>query len=170
MQNLRTVNLANSESNRDSMFFNNLSDLIVQNAKQALDKHGFIGIRGDIDAPCTLVSLKAMYEAEKGLHFVVYSGGNDKTIYANSDVNMYFRAWHDLLHIELNAPFNAEGEKMVCDAQIAALPAIYKTVMDLEINGQVKYFDRWLAFPTDQKKFIKYAMVFGLEFAINQGM
>ena len=60
-------------------------------------------------APDSFASLKGA--STSGL--VVYSGGSDNTIYGDPRVNWAFRAWHDKLHLDLNAPFTLQGETLV---------------------------------------------------------
>src|SRR6266404_5349587 len=52
-------------------------------------------------APSSLESLK---EQSLG-SLVVWSGASEGTIYGDAKVNHAFRAWHDSLHLKLNATF-----------------------------------------------------------------
>jgi hypothetical protein len=57
------------------------------------------------DAPSTYEVLRARTSS-----LVVYSGASDNTIYGDPRVNYAFRAWHDSLHIRLQAGFSVKDE------------------------------------------------------------
>jgi hypothetical protein len=87
---------------------------------------------------------------------VIWAGASDKTIYNDAGVNHAFRAWHDSLHIKLNAPFTLDGELMVAKAQCLELGSteLSKFIM-AEVMGQAEYFAKHGEFPIDQVTFIK---------------
>ncbi len=72
-------------------------------------------------APDSWRTLKAWRDTDGNKLFVdslpVYDGGNDNTIYVTSLGNYAFRALHDATHLELNAPFNLDGERIVARDQ-----------------------------------------------------
>ena len=94
---------------------------------------------------------------------VVFSGASDKTIFENAQQNYAFRAWHDLTHLRLMAPFTPEGEARVAEAQISDLRKFYGDTpqtrhmagaIRAEINGQVQYsLAHGGDFPVDQRAF-----------------
>jgi hypothetical protein len=102
-------------------------------------------------APDSFESLKAASTA--GL--VVYSGGSENTIYGDPRVNWAFRAWHDELHLKLNAPFTLEGETLVGLEQARLIGGdTLGLVMASEVVGQVEYFQKHGSFPVDQVAFL----------------
>jgi hypothetical protein len=86
----------------------------------------------------------------------VWSGASDKTIYGDAAVNHAFRAWHDSLHLKLNAPFTLEGEILVAKFQANALKndALGAIIM-AEVQGQAEYFAKHGTFPENQVEFIQ---------------
>lgn len=102
-------------------------------------------------APDSFAKLKS--NSVSGL--VVWDGASTNTIYGAETVNHAFRAWHDKLHLELNAPFTLEGEKLVAmeQARLIRSDAMGKILIG-EIVGQAEYFAKHGEFPTDQVKFM----------------
>lgn len=87
---------------------------------------------------------------------VVWSGASDRTVYGDARVNHAFRAWHDSLHLKLNAPFTVEGETLVALEQARLIGSdAWAQVMLAEVIGQVGYARSNGAFPVDQVEFIK---------------
>lgn len=84
---------------------------------------------------------------------VVYDGGSENTIYGDTKVNHAFRAWHDALHIKLNAPFTREGETLVGLEQARILGGSYSEIVMAEVVGQVEYFEKYRDFPSNQVEF-----------------
>lgn len=102
-------------------------------------------------APETFQALKS--QATSGL--VVWDGMSDQTIYGDNKVNHAFRAWHDSLHLKLNAPFTLEGETIVALEQARVLDSGYHgEIMLAEVIGQARYLAKYGHFPIDQTKFI----------------
>lgn len=133
------------------------------------------------DAPQGFDSLVAHY-AETG-RIMVWNGASDRTIFADSQVNFAFRAWHDSRHIVGGFDFTQAGELGVAAMQKANILAIYDgaqaafycRLLDAEIMGQFHYFEIHGGFPLDQKGFVvayledqKSALFgdFGLSFTI----
>lgn len=87
---------------------------------------------------------------------VVWSGASDQTIYGDAKVNWAFRAWHDALHLELNAPFTFEGEKLVALEQARLIGSDQLgNILMAEIVGQTEFYNKYGYFPVDQVKFIQ---------------
>lgn len=95
----------------------------------------------------------------KAPSLIVWSGASDRTIYGDPAVNWAFRAWHDSLHLKLNAPFTLEGEKRVAleQARLVDSDAIARIIL-AEVVGQAEYFAKQGEFPVDQVAFIKAAL------------
>ena len=86
---------------------------------------------------------------------VVWSGASDKTIYGDSSVNWAFRAWHDSLHLKLNAEFNEAGEKRVALEQARLIGGdTFGLIIVGEIVGQAEYLSKYGQFPVDQVEFM----------------
>ncbi len=90
-------------------------------------------------------------------YILVWTGASDKTIFGCRITNYKFRAWHDLIHIKLQAPFTPEGEYQVMLEQINELPA-FKEILECEIMGQVQYEQENGFFPEDQIEFARAYM------------
>jgi hypothetical protein len=106
----------------------------------------------------------ATFEALKGQSvgsLVVWAGASDKTIYGDPTVNHAFRAWHDSLHLALNAPFTLQGERIVALEQARLIGGeTFGHIIMAEVVGQAEYFALTGQFPVDQKAFdLKYLQV-----------
>ena len=89
------------------------------------------------------------------------------TIYRDSEINVRARLWHDLWHLELNAPFDAAGEELVAEAQCQEMTDWLRTqkvtdksieaarnILYLDIMAQVEYYERYARFCKYQEIFI----------------
>ena len=86
---------------------------------------------------------------------VVWSGASDRTIYGAPNVNWAFRAWHDSLHLKLNAPFSLEGETRVALEQCRLIGSdTWAKIVMGEVVGQTEYFNKYGTFPADQVAFM----------------
>ena len=95
---------------------------------------------------------------------IAVSGENsDRTIFGDPEVNFAFRAWHDWHHLKLDAEFDPAGELAVANSQAGDLIALYgaavsrpwRELLDIEVNGQVRYFAYHNCFPVDQIGFAR---------------
>lgn len=93
---------------------------------------------------------------------LVYSGGSEKTIYDDSEVNYAFRAWHDWCHLKGGFDTVSDGESAACMMQQQHLFQIYgdasrkwSRILDAEIIGQALYHDHHRSFPDDQRAFVE---------------
>jgi len=112
-------------------------------------------------APETYEELIAHLDA--GGRMVVYSGGSERTIYGDPEVNFAFRAWHDWCHWRGRHDFSHEGERAACAMQSEHLVTLYgespqtlrwRYILQAEIIGQREYYDRHGEFPEDQRAFV----------------
>ena len=103
-------------------------------------------------APSSFAELKS--NATSGL--VVWSGASDSTIYGDASTNHTFRAWHDSLHLKLNAPFTFEGEKLVGleQARLIQNDTMGRIIMG-EVVGQIEYLNKYGQFPANQIEFMR---------------
>lgn len=104
------------------------------------------------NAPDTFEKLKKYCSTG---NLTVWSGGSDNTIYGDVVINHAFRAWHDLGHMILNAPFTLEGEIYVAKWQASQLGDNLGAIIMAEVKGQAEYFAKHGMFPNDQVSFIK---------------
>lgn len=106
-------------------------------------------------APDTFESL----QSNRTYGLVIYAGASDNTVYGDPAVNHAFRAWHDMLHLSLNADFSVEGEKRVGLEQAKLIDSdIMSKIILAEVNGQVEYLEQHGQFPANQLEFtLKYA-------------
>ena len=123
------------------MICNELNNKIIQLAP----KH----IVSDV-APDTFEKLKRNIG-----QLVIWSGASDNTIYGDPAINQAFRAWHDSLHIKLNADFTQEGETRVALEQARIIGGSYAEIILAEVVGQGLYFNKYGEFPKNQIEFIK---------------
>lgn len=107
------------------------------------------------DAPDTLEKLTR----QNASSLVVWAGASDSTIYGDPAVNWAFRAWHDYLHIKLNAEFNEHGETIVAIEQARQLRNDgYGKLVTIEVIEQLNYFKKFGKFPDNQLKFFNDVM------------
>jgi len=113
-------------------------------------------------APETYEELIAHLDA--GRRMLVYSGGAERTIYGDPEVNYAFRAWHDWCHWRGRHDFSLSGERATCVMQSTHLVALYgespqtawwRRILHAEVIGQREYFDRHGVFPDDQRVFVE---------------
>lgn len=111
-------------------------------------------------APDNWEDLKALLDA--GQRLTVWSGGSEKTIFADREVNFAFRAWHDWTHYRGNFDFSPLGEIMTCEQQIRDLAKVYgggnsvkrwAPILRCEIIGQALHNALTGEFPDDQRAF-----------------
>lgn len=110
------------------------------------------------DAPSTFEALKAAWAAsESGTPFPIYSGGCDRTIYADPEANHMFRLWHDWLHVSFGADFSLGGEIAVARMHCAAANLVYgmdaARLMWIETSGQARHYAATGEFIEDQLAF-----------------
>jgi len=107
------------------------------------------------NAPDTLESLTRQNSSS----LVVWAGASDSTIFGDKSVNWAFRAWHDYLHLKLNAEFNEKGETIVAIEQARQLRNDAQgRIITIEVIEQLNYFNKHGHFPVDQLKFFNDTM------------
>ncbi|KKN52654.1 hypothetical protein LCGC14_0610480 [marine sediment metagenome] len=108
-------------------------------------------------APSTLQELQDHINTTGRM--LVWNGASNKTIYACSETNWAFRAWHDWCHYTYNLKFDKEGERKACEIQKDHIRLIYDPgtqtdlfcdLIEFEIMGQFEYKEVFGNFPEDQ--------------------
>lgn len=117
-------------------------------------------------APTTLQGISDVYRATGTL--TVDNANSDKTIWSSPQANYAFRAWHDWHHVDLQAEFDAAGERRVHDAMERDLAqwwvlhygtldeiefARSRATLEAENIGQIDYWARVGHPPVDQRTF-----------------
>ncbi|MFN3889609.1 MAG: hypothetical protein ACK4MV_04360 [Beijerinckiaceae bacterium] len=114
------------------------------------------------DAPDSYEKLVQRFES--GRRYVVYSGGADKTIFGDPEVNYCFRAWHDWCHWRGRFDFSFTGEYATYEMQCEHLVRVYgqgerierwKKILFADVIGQRLHHDLTGTFPVDQMKFVR---------------
>lgn len=114
------------------------------------------------DAPQSYEELVARLDAGKPM--LVWSGGSEKTIYGDPEVNYAFRAWHDWCHWRGRHDFSFDGEFAVYRMQTEHLVTVYgkssrtrwwQRILYAEIIGQREFFNVLGWFPYDQREFVE---------------
>lgn len=104
-------------------------------------------------APETLKDIVEVYKNTGKL--IVWSGASENTIWNTPQSNWLFRAWHDFTHIKGLYEFNNEGEASTALYQMSQSGTILARLIDIEVNGQLEYFNKYGRFPENQIEFFK---------------
>lgn len=121
------------------------------------------------DAPSTFTALQAASVSDS---LPVYDGGCDGTIYSAPAINHAFRAWHDSMHLNLSAQFNATGELDLTLAQCqqvadAGLSREDCAALFFDVWGQFRYSQYHAGeFPVDQSAFVNACFDRGMDAAV----
>lgn len=112
----------------------------------------------DDDSLCDTFEKLEAYHTETG-RIRVWSGGSEETIFGSPETNHAFRAWHDFCHLLLGAPFTPDGEARVATLQQQMVTErvdspCFLNILDIEINGQIRYYDEHGCFPENQRQFM----------------
>lgn len=102
-----------------------LSDIVARTADRVLHTHGFRGVVAVNDPPATFEALRERYKLlrlTRAQRFPVLGTHCDDVIYATPTINMMYRAWHDLTHIELNCGFGYVDELVVARHKSLSIP------------------------------------------------
>lgn len=105
----------------------------------------------------------------------VFSGNCERTIYGSREANWAFRAWHDRLHVQLQAGFDRVGEERVARSQVMELERAGADESDVlavwyDVAGQFLYAERFGGFPEDQASFVALCMLAGIDTALRDGV
>jgi len=102
-----------------------LSPIVAIAAYRVLKTHGFDDVVAVDDPPASFEELRKRYSMLKHVSarlFPVLGTHCDDVIYDTPHVNMLYRAWHDLTHIELNRGFGYADELIVARHKSLSIP------------------------------------------------
>lgn len=124
------------------------------------------------DAPSTWDELRE-YRADPVL--IVYDGHSERTIWPTPHDNYALRAYHDSLHLELDADFSTAGELRVAREHVRlakrdGVSKLGRRMLWLDIAGQIAYIDKHGDFPTDQAAFVEDCLRFGINHVLATGV
>ena len=101
-------------------------------------------------------------------YITVSRDGCENSIYGEARLNILARLWHDIWHLELNAPFDADGEELVAEAQCQEMTdwlrsenvtersiEAARNILYRDIMAQVEYYAKYNRFVPHQELFIK---------------
>ena len=127
-------------------------------------------------APESYKALKAA-TVDNGTQVIpVADYGCDSTIYgkgeAGKHLNILFRFWHDVTHLELDSDFSQAGEYRVInqhlkDARAYGLSDLAMCILRADTIGQVDYYFRHGQFVGDQAAFVDSCIQHGIRKAIS---
>ena len=130
-------------------------------------------------APASFTALKYWDKhAEPSDSMPVYDGGCNNTIYSHPRYNYAFRAWHDRVHLDINAGFGKLDEIKVCNEQVRQARR-RQTMLGLtdddiraliaDVAGQVLYYYKYNEFVDDQSMFVADCMDDGIFTTLDKG-
>jgi len=92
------------------------------------------------DIEGTFKAHQKRFRDTKKIH--IWNGESEKTIFGDSKFNLYFRAWHDYIHIKYGFGYSQTDEAIVSDIQKNQLPKDWifeRELIHAEIVGQAHY-------------------------------
>lgn len=103
-------------------------------------------------------SYKALKKFKESKVLPIANYGCDTSIYTE-EVNIKFRFWHDVLHLENNKSFSRLGEHSVADLHIQkavelGLSELAIKILTVDTKMQVDYFFETGDFVSNQKDFV----------------
>ncbi len=106
-------------------------------------------------------------ETKANGYITVSRDGCDHSIYRDARLNIVARLWHDMWHLELDAPFDAAGEELVAEAQCKEMTdwlraenvteqsiEAARNILYRDIMAQVEYYEKYNRFVPYQELFI----------------
>lgn len=135
----------------------NVAVMVMANAT---NPQGWNVVAGYADAPHSLDDLNESISRTGKI--TVWAGGSEETIFGCPEHNYAFRAWHDAVHYDLQAPFTLAGEAATAYLQIGQLVRRYGGDGEViewaarllsEVIGQAMHNIQTGEFPEDQIEF-----------------
>lgn len=144
-----------------------------------LGENGFDGYKAHSDAPnltadvpvAHLSALAGSWLRDDGLKlFHVFDGGVDSIIYTSPRVNYLFRAWHDLMHLNLWLGFDEASEIAVAQHQAKDIePGLLREIFLADTVGQTLFASyTGGGFVADQRGFVFDVLNMGVRDAIDR--
>lgn len=120
------------------------------------------------EAPETFKDLKSK---TVGRVIPVADYGCDKTIYKDAGINIKFRFWHDVTHLELDQGFSVAGETSVIESHKKealdfGLSPLAMQILEADTIGQVLYYDKFKCFVNDQEAWLDSCLQHGIKRAL----
>ena len=116
-------------------------------------------------------SFKALKEKTIGGVIPVADYGCDKSIYKDASINIKFRFWHDVTHLELDKGFSVSGETSVIEAHKKealdfGLSPLAMQILEADTIGQVLYYDKFKCFVDNQAAWLDSCLKHGIKKAL----
>lgn len=116
-------------------------------------------------------SFKALKASTIGKIIPVADYGCDKSIYKSPNINIKFRFWHDVTHLELDSGFSVSGETNVIKAHLAeakefGLSPLAMRILEADTIGQVLYYDKYKQFVDNQEAWLDSCLTYGVSKAL----
>lgn len=97
--------------------------------------------------------------------------GCDKSIYGDNLINIKFRFWHDVTHLELDQGFSVSGETSVIEAHLSearefGLSELAMRILEADTIGQVLYYDKFKCFVDNQAAWLDSCLQHGIKKAL----
>lgn len=151
-----------------------MSPVLLGISTNKINAYGFTGLHlmGD-DAPNTLEEVRVALESRPyGDLFPIYHSHCETTILAKNCAHTAYRAWHDLVHCEVDGAFTLPGEILVINAQIDEMirngcDGIPCAIVWYDIMGQLLHNYKYDKFPEISREFVEACMCKGLQFALS---
>ena len=121
------------------------------------------------EAPESYKALKRAAISSKCIPIADY--GCDKSIYGDNKINILFRFYHDVTHLELDSGFSVSGETSVieshlADARLFGLSPLAMRILEADTIGQVLYYDKHKAFVNNQAAWLDSCLQYGIKLAL----
>lgn len=155
---------------------------VIEDCQQMLDgisrrklrQYGFANLRLMAeDAPNTFEEVaQAMIVRQYGDEFPIYHGHCEQTILHKNCSNTWYRAWHDIVHVEVAGAFTLPGEKVVVKQQLTEMAVHgatphHQEVVWYDIMGQLLHNEKYSEFPVRQREFVEACCRKGLRYALS---
>lgn len=111
-------------------------------------------------------SLEELVEDRLNGDVFVYAHGSKNTIFNQEDTKLYYRAWHDTLHIKYNVGFNTDEELLIAEKQYEELIKLGVTPYDaylvkLDLILHIKHYYKYKVHPEYQGDLVANYIMYG---------
>lgn len=150
-----------------------IANRIDRISKMKLAKHGYNDLQLLADeAPDSFEELaRAVVTRPYGDKFPIYHGHCEKTILHANCANTWYRAWHDIVHLEVGGKFTLPGERVVVNTQMQEMEMLGFSedecnIVWYDIMGQLLYFHKYRDYVQEQRAFVEACVCKGLQYAL----